>query len=181
MGVIKNKKAFLAFLLPGLMFYVLAVFYPIEESIRLSFMKWGGIGEKEFVGLENYISMFHDKVFYTAFVNNLIYLVIVVSMQLVIGLFFAILLTYMTRHVTLVKTLYYVPCIITTVAITQLFRSIYSTEPMGLLNQFLQAVGLEGMVTSWLAEVTTALAAVSVPEGWRFTGMYLVIFYAALV
>lgn len=181
MGVIKNKKAFLAFLLPGLMFYVLAVFYPIEESIRLSFMKWGGIGEKEFVGLENYISMFHDKVFYTAFVNNLIYLVIVVSMQLAIGLFFAILLTYMTRHVTLVKTLYYVPCIITTVAITQLFRSIYSTEPMGLLNQFLQAVGLEGMVTSWLAEVTTALAAVSVPEGWRFTGMYMVIFYAALV
>lgn len=181
MGVIKNKKAFLAFLLPGLLFYILAVFYPIEESIRLSFMRWGGIGEKEFVGFENYIAMFHDKVFYTAFLNNLIYLVIVVSMQLAVGLFFAILLTYMTRHVTLVKTLYYVPCIITTVAITQLFRSIYSTEPMGLLNQFLQAAGLGGMVTSWLAEVNTALAAVSIPEGWRFTGMYMVIFYAALV
>ena len=181
MGVIKNKKAFLAFLLPGLLFYILAVFYPIEESIRLSFMKWGGKGEKEFVGFQNYITMFHDKVFYTAFINNLIYLVIVVSMQLAVGLFFAILLTYMTRHVTLVKTLYYVPCIITTVAITQLFRSIYSTEPMGLLNQFLQAAGLGGMVTSWLAEVNTALAAVSIPEGWRFTGMYMVIFYAALV
>ena len=181
MGVIKSKKAFLAFLLPGLLFYILAVFYPIEESIRLSFMKWGGIGEKEFVGFQNYITMFHDKVFYTAFINNLIYLVIVVSMQLAVGLFFAILLTYMTRHVTLVKTLYYVPCIITTVAITQLFRSIYSTEPMGLLNQFLQAAGLDGMVTSWLAEVNTALAAVSIPEGWRFTGMYMVIFYAALV
>lgn len=181
MGVIRNKKAFLAFLLPGLLFYILAVFYPIEESIRLSFMKWGGIGEKEFVGLQNYITMFHDKVFYTAFVNNLIYLVIVVSMQLAIGLFFAILLTYMTKHVTLVKTLYYVPCIITTVAITQLFRSIYSTEPMGLLNQFLQAAGLDHLVTSWLANVSTALAAVSIPEGWRFTGMYMVIFYAALV
>lgn len=87
----------------------------------------------------------------------------------------------MTKRVTLVKTLYYVPCIITTVAITQLFRSIYSTEPMGLLNQFLQAIGLDGMVTSWLAEVSTALTAVSIPEGWRFTGMYMVIFYAALV
>ncbi len=42
MGVIRNKKAFLAFLLPGLLFYILAVFYPIEESIRLSFMEWGG-------------------------------------------------------------------------------------------------------------------------------------------
>lgn len=69
MGVIRNKKAFLAFLLPGLLFYILAVFYPIEESIRLSFMEWGGIGKKQFVGLENYITMFHDKVFYAALVS----------------------------------------------------------------------------------------------------------------
>lgn len=181
MGIIRNKKAFFAFLLPGLLFYILAVFYPIEESIRMSFMKWNGIGDKEFVGLSNYIDMFHDKVFFTSFFNNLIYLVIVVVMQLSIGLLFAILLTYMTKRVTLVKTLYYVPCIITTVAIAQLFRSVYSTEPMGLLNQFLQFIGLDHMVTSWLVNVGTALAAVSVPEGWRFTGMYMVIFYAALV
>ena len=181
MGVIRNKKAFFAFLLPGLLFYIFTVFYPIVESIRLSFMEWGGIGDKVFVGLDNYVKMFHDPVFYTAFINNLIYLLIVVGMQLSIGLFFAILLTYITKYVTLVKTLYYVPCIITTVAITQLFRSMYSVEPMGLLNQFLEAVGLGGMVTSWLADVGTVLAAVSIPEGWRFTGMYMVIFYAALV
>lgn len=181
MGVIRNKKAFFAFLLPGLLFYIFTVFYPIVESIRLSFMEWGGIGDKVFVGLDNYVKMFHDPVYYTAFINNLIYLLIVVGMQLSIGLFFAILLTYMTKYVTLVKTLYYVPCIITTVAITQLFRSMYSVEPMGLLNQFLEAVGLGGMVTSWLADVGTVLAAVSIPEGWRFTGMYMVIFYAALV
>ena len=181
MGVIRNKKAFFAFLLPGLLFYIFTVFYPIVESIRLSFLEWGGIGDKVFVGLDNYVKMFHDPVFYTAFINNLIYLLIVVGMQLSIGLFFAILLTYMTKYVTLVKTLYYVPCIITTVAITQLFRSMYSVEPMGLLNQFLEAVGLGGMVTSWLADVGTVLAAVSIPEGWRFTGMYMVIFYAALV
>ena len=181
MGVIKSKRWFLAFLLPGLLFYILAVFYPIEESLRLSFMDWGGIGEKTFVGFQNYLDMFHDKVFYESFFNNLIYLVIVVVMQLGIGLLFAILLTYMTKRVTFVKTLYYVPCIITTVAIAQLFRSMYATEPMGLLNQFLQAVGLDQFVTSWLANIHTALGAVSFPEGWRFTGMYMVIFYAALV
>ena len=144
-------------------------------------MDWGGIGEKTFVGFQNYLDMFHDKVFYESFFNNLIYLVIVVVMQLGIGLLFAILLTYMTKRVTFVKTLYYVPCIITTVAIAQLFRSMYATEPMGLLNQFLQSVGLDQFVTSWLADIHTALGAVSFPEGWRFTGMYMVIFYAALV
>lgn len=181
MGILRDRKAFLVFLLPGLLFYILAVFYPIEESIRLGFMKWGGIGEKKFVGLSNYISMFKDKVFYTAFFNNLIYLLIVVSMQLLIGLLFAVLLTYMTKWVTLVKTLYYVPCIVTTVAVTQLFRSMYATEPMGLINQILGFLVLENLATSRLADVKTVLACVSIPEGWRFTGMYMVIFYAALV
>ena len=94
-------------------------------------MEWGGIGDKVFVGLDNYVKMFHDPVFYTAFINNLIYLLIVVGMQSSIGLFFAILLTYMTKYVTLVKTLYYVPCIITTVAITQLLEHVFG-RPMGL-------------------------------------------------
>lgn len=181
MGILKDKKAFWIFLLPGLLFYILAVFYPIEESIRLSFMKWGGIGDKKFIGLDNYIMMFKDKIFYTAIINNLIYLLIVVSMQLTIGLIFAVLLSYMKKRVAFIKTLYYVPCIITTVAVTQLFRSIYATQPVGLLNQILHAVGLENVTTSWLTNVKTVLACVSVPEGWRFTGMYMVIFYAALI
>jgi raffinose/stachyose/melibiose transport system permease protein len=181
MGILKDKKAFWVFLLPGLLFYILAVFYPIEESIRLSFMKWSGIGDKKFVGFDNYAMMFKDKVFYTAFLNNLIYLLIVVSMQLLIGLLFAVLLSYMKKNVSLIKTLYYVPCIVTTVAVAQLFRSMFATEPMGLINQVLNAVGLGNVTTTWLTNVKTVLACVSIPEGWRFTGMYMVIFYAALI
>lgn len=181
MGIIKDKKAYLVFLLPGLLFYLFSVFYPIEESIRLSFMKWNGIGEKTFVGFDNYILMFKDKVFYTAFTNNLIYLVIVVVIQLSIGLLFAVLLTYLKKRVTLVKTLYYVPGIVTTVAVAQMFRSIYSTQPVGLLNQFLDTIGLHGLATSWLTNLSTVLTSVSAPEGWRFIGMYMVIFYAALI
>lgn len=180
-GVLKDRKAFLVFLLPGLMFYLFSVFYPIVDSIRLSLMKWNGIGDPEFIGLRNYIRIFTDKIFYTAFFNNLIYLVIVVCMQLSIGFLFAVLLTYMKKGVTVVKTLYYVPCIITTVAVTQLFRSMYSTQPKGLINQILEAVGMGSLSTSWLSNVKTALACVSIPEGWRYTGMYMVIFYAALV
>lgn len=180
-GVLKNKKAFAVFLMPALLFYLFSVFYPIAESIRLSFMKWGGLGEKQFIGLQNYVHLFKDKIFYTAFWNNLVYLVIVVGMQILIGLFFAVLLTYLTKGVSLVKTLYYVPCIITTVAVTQLFRSMYATQPEGIINQILKAIGLGNFATSWLTNVKTVLIAVSIPEGWRYTGMYMVIFYAALI
>ena len=180
-GVLKDKKAFLAFLLPALLFYLFSVFYPIEESIRLSFMKWNGLGAKKFVGFGNYAKLFQDKVFYTAFWNNLVYLVIVVSMQLLIGVLFAVLLTYLKKGVTLIKTLYYIPCIITTVAVTQLFRSMYATQPEGIINKFLKVIGLGHYATSWLTNTKTVLACVSIPEGWRYTGMYMVIFFAALI
>ena len=84
----------------------------------------------------NYVTMFHDPTFYKSFLNNLIYLLIVVVMQLGIGLVFAVLLTFMKKHVTFVKTLYYVPCIITTVAIAQLFQKYVCNRTYGLINQF---------------------------------------------
>ena len=180
-GILSNKKAYAVFLLPGLLFYLFSVFYPIVDSIRLSTVKWNGISAQQFVGIDNYVKLFTDRVFYIAFVNNLVYLAIVVSMQLVIGFVFAVLLTYMKKGTAVIKTLYYVPCIITTVAVTQMFRSMYATQPEGLINQVLKAVGLGSLATSWLSNVRTALAAVSIPEGWRYTGMYMVIFYAALI
>ena len=180
-GILKSIKSYLFFLLPGLIFYLFAVFYPIVDSIRLSFISWRGIGPMIYVGFDNYIKMLKDPVFYESFFNNLMYVVVVVIMQLLGGMIFAVLLTNMTKCVTIIKTLYYVPCIITTVAIGQLFRSLYATEPMGLVNLILKFIGCEHLVTSWLANVDTVLLAVSIPEGWRFTGLYMVIFYSALV
>lgn len=180
-GIIKNKVAYLVFLLPALVFYLFAVFYPIVDSIRLSFVSWQGIGPQNYVGFSNYLRLFKDPVMWESFFNNLIYVVIVVAMQLLIGLLFAVLLTYMQKNVTIVKTFYYIPCIITTVAVGQMFRSMYATQPEGLFNIMLSAIGLGDLVRSWLADVDTVLVAVSLPEGWRFTGMYMVIYYAALI
>lgn len=180
-GILKNIKAYLLFLLPGLLFYLFAVFFPIIESIRLSLMDWGGIVQPTFIGLNNYIKMFKDSVFFESFFNNLIYVVIVVTIQLGIGMVLALLLTNLSKEATFIKTLYYLPCIITTVAVGQMFRSMYGTEPMGLINLILKSVGLEHLVTSWLADIRFVLVAVSIPEGWRFTGIYMVIYYAALI
>lgn len=181
MGIIKNRKAYLAFLLPALLFYLFAVFYPIIQSIFLSFNKWRGLGPMIPVQLSNYLRMFTDSTFKQVFINNLIYLVIVVIMQLLIGLLLAVIVRNLSKGQNMIKTLYYVPCIITTVAVTQMFRSMYSTEPVGLFNQILNSVGLSQFSTSWIANVKTVLIAVSIPEGWRFTGLYMVIFFAALV
>jgi raffinose/stachyose/melibiose transport system permease protein len=178
----RSKTSVLVFLVPPLLLYGVAVLFPILQSLFLSFFKWDGITDMRFVGFDNYARMFvGDDVFWTAFFNSLGYLVICLVLQLGGALVVASLLISLRRGRELVKTLYLLPAVISTVAIAFLFQRIYSLEPVGLLNQLLQWVGLGGLQQAWLSNVDTVLAAVSIPEGWRFTGLYMLIIYAALL
>jgi len=178
----RSKTAVLVFLIPPLLLYGVAVLLPILQSLFLSFFDWDGITSLRFVGFDNYARMFvGDDVFWTAFFNSLGYLAICLILQLGGALIVASLLISLRRGREVVKTLYLLPAVISTVAIAFLFQRIYSLEPVGLLNQLLAWVGLEGLQQAWLSDVDTVLAAVSIPEGWRFTGLYMLIIYAALL
>ncbi|GIO44914.1 carbohydrate ABC transporter permease [Paenibacillus apis] len=181
MNVLKDKKAWLVFVTPALLFYLGTVFVPIIQSLNYGFQDWNGIKDAKYIGLGNYIKMFQDPYFWNSVQNNLIYVVIVVLMQVFIGLFFALLISYVKKGAGVFRTLYYLPAVVVTVAIAQMFRNFYSLQPLGLLNMFLEWIGLGHLQNAWLSDPHTALIAVSIPEGWRFTGMYMVIFYAALI
>ncbi|MFC6650766.1 carbohydrate ABC transporter permease [Paenibacillus rhizoplanae] len=167
--------------MPALIFYLGTVFVPIIQSLNYSFQQWNGIQEPRYTGFDNYIAMFSDSYFWNSVQNNLVYVVIVVFMQVFIGLFFALLLSYVTKGAGIFRTLYYLPAVVVTVAIAQMFRNFYSLQPLGLMNMFLDWVGMGHLQSAWLSNPHTALIAVSIPEGWRFIGMYMVIFYAALI
>lgn len=170
------------FLVPPLLLYGFAVLLPIGQSLVLSLFRWDGISDMRFVGLDNYVKMLtRDDVFWTAFGNAIGYLAICLVLQLGGALVVAGLLTAIPRARELIKTLYLLPAVISTVAIALLFQRLYSLEPVGLINQVLDWVGLEHLQTAWLSDVQTVLAAVSIPEGWRFTGLYMLIVYAALI
>lgn len=178
----RSRLSVLIFLVPPLLLYGIAVLAPILQSLVLSFFSWDGISEREFVGLDNYRHMLTgDSVFWRALLNSLGYLAICLVLQLGGALFVASLLTSLRRGRELVKTLYLLPAVISTVAIAYLFSRIYSLEPAGLLNTVLDLVGLDSLQRSWTSDVDTVLAAVSIPEGWRFTGLYMLIIYAALM
>ncbi|SDO99205.1 raffinose/stachyose/melibiose transport system permease protein [Microbacterium sp. ru370.1] len=178
----RSGLAVAVFLVPPLLLYGAAVLLPIVQSLVLSLFSWDGITRLTFVGLDNYVKMFtRDDVFWTAFGNALGYLAICLVLQLGGALAVAGLLTALPRARELVKTLYLLPAVISTVAIAFLFLRIYSLEPVGLINQLLAFVGLDGLQTAWLSNLQTVLAAVSIPEGWRFTGLYMLIIYAALI
>lgn len=178
----RSRLSVAVFLVPPLLVYGVAVLFPILQSLFLSFFSWDGITDLQFVGLANYAHMFTgDDVFWRALLNALGYLAICLVLQLGGALLVASLLTTLTRGREVFKTLYLLPAVISTVAIAYLFARIYSVEPVGLLNQVLDAVGLDSWARSWTSDVHTVLAAVSVPEGWRFMGLYTLIIYAALL
>lgn len=178
----RSRVSVLVFLLPPLALYGIAVLFPILQSLVLSFFQWDGITDMEFVGIDNYVRMLtRDDIFWKAFSNALVYLVVCLFFQLGVALFVANLLTYVGRGKEVVKTLLLLPAIISTVAISFLFQEIYSYEPPGLINQILEFVGLGQLATPWLSNVDTVLIAVSAPEGWRFLGLYMLILYAAIL
>ena len=78
-----------------------------------------------------------------------------------------------------IQTVYYIPSVITVIAISQLFTGFYSYEPLGLFNIFRKFMGLEPI--AFLSEYKMVLPAVASVEGWQYIGIYMIIFYSALV
>lgn len=179
MRVLKSKRAILCFLLPALIVYTAIVFLPISESVYYSLFKWNGVSAKIYIGADNYLKLFSDRVFRQALGNNLKYIVYVVFVQIGIGFLVAIMLTYVKRFREIIRTMYYIPSVITVVAIAQLFRCFYSYDPVGLINLIRMAFHVQPI--AFLSDYRTALFAVSMVEGWQYIGVYMIIFFAALI
>lgn len=178
MKVLRDKKAIAFFLLPAFIVYTILVMIPIAVSVYYSLIEWNGLGAKKFVGISNFTKLFGDPVFLRAFGNNLVYIVIVMTLQLGFGFIIAVLLTYLKKGRGFIQTVYYIPSVITVIAIAQLFTCFYSYEPLGLFNIFRQLFGLEPL--AFLSEYKMALPAVASVEGWQYIGIYMIIFYSAL-
>lgn len=175
---LRNKKAIAFFVLPGLIWFVLIAILPIFQSFGYSFLKWDGITRPEFVGLKNYIGIFGDELFYKAVLNSLLLALASVFIQLPISMLFALLLAKGVKGENTYRTIFFIPVIISSTIIAQMWMKIYHPE-YGLLNTFLRSVGLEEWQKQWLADEKWALFAVFVPMIWQYIGYHMLLFYSA--
>ena len=164
MKILRDKKAIAIFLLPAFIVYSIIVMIPILVSIYYSALEWNGIGKKTFVGLSNYVKLLGDEVFRQAFWNNIIYIIIVMVLQLGFGFIIAVLLTYLKKGRGFIQTVYYIPSVITVIGLFNIFRKLLGMEPIAFLSEY-----------------KTVLPAVASVEGWQYIGIYMIIFYSALV
>jgi cellobiose transport system permease protein len=160
-------------------FILFAVFgaFPVFFSIYLSFHSWDGIGAMKWVGLKQYSYLLTDPTFWHAITNTLIIWVISTVPMLLLALVIANALHTATRFRSFYRIAYFIPNITSVVAVTMVFGSIFSNN-FGLLNAFLQSVGLTKV--EWLTQPWGIKIAIAAIVAWRWTGYNAIIFLAGL-
>ena len=183
---LRNKRlaqanvSYYTFLLLPILVYVIFCIIPNLEAIYYSFFSWNGIGERVFVGLDNYVRLFtKDLDFITAMSNTLIYTVVVVVFQTVIALFVSVMIYKKSTVNNIYRTLFYLPVIFSTVTIGFIWSFIYDPN-IGALNQFLGLLGLDGLKHIWLSEKGVAIICIAVVHVWWGIGQGMVLFLAGL-
>jgi len=177
-----KKSIILLFILPAFLIYTLFVIVSIIWAGYYSFFDWSGVGEKVFIGLQNYAELLtRDDVFRSTVWHTVIYTVINVLIQVFGGLLFAILLNRVSKGRVLLQTLYYVPVVISSVAICQIFSKLLSVTPTGVVNQLLSVFDPALKVMEWTSNPDISLYVTAFVEGYKYLGLYMVIFYAALI
>jgi ABC-type sugar transport system permease subunit len=167
------------FLVPIVVFFAVFVAYPFGRSVYYSLTDWSGFGKPRFVGLGNFSDLARDPVFWKALRNTLVFTVVTTALQTVVPLLVAVLLNGRWRGRVLVRTLLFLPSVVSLVVSAVLWRLIYDPN-FGSLNRALHAVGLGGLAHAWLGDPTTVLPALMMVSLWQSLGLLMLIFLAGL-
>lgn len=177
----KNGMQIAVLLLPGVLVFGLFTLYPIVKLFMMSFFQWdfGSILEQDFIGIENYRTVFRDPYFRTVFVNSIVYTLITVPAQMALGLLVALFINAVSRGRILFRVLYYLPVITSWVIASLVFKYIFNTE--GMLNYFLvNILHVTGQNIRWLDTRWGGMTIAMLLGIWKGIGWNMVVFLAAL-
>lgn len=161
-----------------LAFLIVFTYAPVGNMFWYSVTSWDGLEpDKPFVGLQNYVTIFTNPVYFNVFFVSIYYL-LGAAVQLLLALYFATILSFKLPLRNLFKGILFFPYLINGVAIAFIF--LFFFQPGGTLDLTLQFLGLNGLTRQWLGDpavVNWSLAGVSV---WRYMGLNVVLFIGAI-
>jgi raffinose/stachyose/melibiose transport system permease protein len=178
----QKDKSFHAYfyILPMFFFFIVFLIYPLFNTVWLSFHEWNGFDpDMKFVGLQNYVEMFHDEVFYKAFSNFAIYAVLVILLEMLLGFSLAYLMRKPCKIYTFYKAVIFIPVILLPIVISYIFQDILSYQ-YGFVNVMLRKIGLGGLALDWLADPKVALYTLIGITVWSGTGFSMSVYASSL-
>jgi len=169
-----------AFSAPALLAVVGVLFYPIISLLITSFYSQPTLSRPSaFIGLINYLSVASDPIFAGAVWNMFVWTIGVTLGEVVVGLYFALLLHQRFPGRWLARMAVIVPWVLPGVVVAVTWRFMYSQD-FGLINLVLREIGLGQLAHSWLGDRQTAMIAVIIVGVWKGFGFYTLMFLAGM-
>lgn len=167
--------------LPAVILTLMFTIWPTAQALYLSFTNATSLGlNNKFVGLDNYIYMFHDKSFIQALTNTAKLMAVVPVITIFCSLVLAFVLNQCKlKEMVLYRTLFYFPNIVSLTVVGIIWSFVFHPN-VGIINKILGAVGLESLQRSWLGDSKTALWCIAFTLLWQAAGYYMVMHIAAM-
>lgn len=176
----KRSKYPLYFSFPALAVFLLFFITPTLIGFYYSFTDWNINADRiRFNGLDNYITLFQEPRLKIALLNTLIFSAAVTLLQNFFGLGLALIMNEALQTRNLLRTIFFLPYVISPIVIGYIFRAIYHPEN-GIVNYFLDKLGLDFFMHDWLNDPKYALFSIIVTDIWRVAGFSMVVYLAGL-
>ncbi|MFC5407445.1 carbohydrate ABC transporter permease [Cohnella soli] len=168
-------------LLPGALLYVLLFIVPSMGSFYFAFTDLTDFDfySARFIGWDNFKSLFDAEESMLSLQNTIVFTIVTTVFKMALGLALALLLNMKLRTTLYLRTVFFFPVILSTVAVALAFSAIYHPTT-GLLNQSLRLIGLDSLAQEWLTNTKLVMYSISAVEVWKWTGMGMVLFLAGL-
>jgi multiple sugar transport system permease protein len=168
------------FLVPTVVLYGLYTIYPIIASYWYSLVEWNGFeAEQRFVGISNYEAVFADPMFWSSVKITLIFMLLVAPARIILSFLLAIVLNSpKLPFATLFRTVYFLPVVTTTAIVGVVMQFIFDPSS-GPINSALRVFGVSDGV-NFLGDSSTALYTVAGVYVWKFFGITMIYWLAAL-
>ncbi len=164
------------FLLPAISIVGLFILIPMVQVFCVSFLRYSFFGPNEFIGLENYRTLFRDPNFWWTLSNSLLY-VLVTPVLMVVSLVFALSIRRSVKSAKLLRLSFFLPVITPVVVVGIMWKWMF-TEETGIINYLLSLAGIPHI--PWLTDFPTNMLSVMILTVWRGFGYYMMIILAGL-
>ena len=175
----QRRITFILLVTPAMIWFLAFMLWPLINMFYISTTRWDGLAlPQTFVFLDNYVRLIHDPNIAIAIRNTGIHLLVGIPGVLPFAFMLGFFLSLRKPGYRALRTIFFVPSMISVAALAMIFLGLY--RPEGMLNVFLNSVGLSSLTRVWLGNKATALGALIAIDIWSGIGFYSVLFYAAL-
>lgn len=165
-------------ILPTVILFAFFVWVPISESVIMSLFKTKGVFLVEFVGIDQYVSVFKDPNFMAALKNTVAYTMWSLAIGFLIPIIIAVLIGETTHLKGLFRTASYLPNIMPGLATVLLWRSFFSAKPTGAFNTLISYLGVDAR--PWLSDAGIIIPLIVIIMTWKGAGATALIYMAGL-